>query len=165
MKALQRANINTIEKMAVGNGKKFAAKVGRFSALLGMKKLGLGLVELEPGKRAWPYHEHYGMEELFIILEGMGTIRYADAEYPIAEGDVIFTPTGEGTAHQIINTSSEKLVYLAFSSENSPELCFYPDSRKYGAYVQTSEGKSTTFLAHEDSAINYFDGEEDEVSV
>ena len=44
---------------------------------------------------------------------------------------VVFTPTGPGTAHQIINTSDAPLTYLALSTKRSPDACYYPDSDKW----------------------------------
>jgi uncharacterized cupin superfamily protein len=140
------------------NGGAFCASLGAIGRPLGMKKMGCGVVILEPGKRAWPLHEHYGQEETFIILDGEGTIRYGDSEFPVKSGDVIFTPPGKGTAHQIINTSNATLRYLALSTTENPELCYYPDSGKYAAYASTKDS-TTHLVAHEDSAVDYWDGE------
>ena len=153
-------HIDAIESTAYGQGDHFAARLGRLGQVLGMEKLGCTLVELEPGKKAWPYHLHYGAEELFVILAGSGTIRYDGNEIPIKSGDIIFTPPGENTAHQIINTSNALLRYLALSSMDSPELCYYPDSGKYGAYSFKLGGTRKAFIAHEDSAAQYWDGEQ-----
>ena len=88
-----------------GKGGHFAARLGRVGAKLGTRQIGCTLVVLEPGKRAWPYHLHYAEEELFVVLEGEGTLRYDDGEFPVRAGDVVLTPPGPGTAHQIINTA------------------------------------------------------------
>jgi uncharacterized cupin superfamily protein len=140
------------------NGGHFSASLGAIGRPLGMQRMGCGVVVLEPGKRAWPHHEHYGQEEAFIILDGEGTIRYGDSEFPVKSGDVIFTPPGKGTAHQIVNTSNASLRYLALSTTEDPELCYYPDSGKYAAYASTQDS-TTHLVAHEDSAIDYWDGE------
>jgi uncharacterized cupin superfamily protein len=140
------------------NGGDFCASLGAIGRPLGMKKMGCGVVILDPGKRAWPLHEHYGQEETFIILDGEGTIRYGDSEFPVKSGDVIFTPPGKGTAHQIVNTSNATLRYLALSTTENPELCYYPDSGKYAAYASTKDS-TTHLVAHEDSAVDYWDGE------
>jgi len=155
-----KVHIDTVKRITVGNGEKFAASIGRIGDHLGMEKIGCTVVELEPGKRAWPHHLHYGQEELFVILEGEGTLRYDDGEFEIRQGEVFFAGTGPGTAHQIVNTSSSKLKYLALSSMEDPELCYYPDSGKYGAYYWHRDEHGVRFLAHEDSAIDYFEGEE-----
>jgi uncharacterized cupin superfamily protein len=153
-------NLDDIELRSFGKGGTFSAMLGRIGAPLGMQKIGCGLVVLEPGNKAWPIHEHYAQEELFIILEGQGSIRYADGTYPVRTGDVIFTPPGKNTAHQIINTSDAPLRYLAFSSTDSPEICFYPDSGKYGTFHHEKGGSSVYFMAHEDARTDYWDGED-----
>ncbi len=154
-----KLNLDDLELTPFGKGQKFSASLGRIGGPLGTKKIGCGLVVLEPGKRAWPHHEHYGQEELFIILAGEGTIRYGDGTSSVKTGDVIFTPPGKGTAHQIVNTSDKELRYLAFSSTDNPELCYYPDSGKYGAYSFAGDD-AVHLIAHEDSGIDYWDGED-----
>ena len=152
--------IDAIDRTDLSNRDHFAARLGRLGPVLGMEKLGCTLVELEPGKKAWPYHLHYGAEELFVILAGSGTIRYAGNELPIKAGDIIFTPPGENTAHQIVNTSNALLRYLALSTMDNPELCYYPDSGKYAAYSFKPGSARKAFIAHEDSAAQYWDGEQ-----
>jgi uncharacterized cupin superfamily protein len=128
-----------------------------------MKGLGCNVIDLEAGNKAWPYHLHYGHEELFVVIKGSGSIRFDGELHPIKTGDVIYTPPGDGTAHQIINTSNESLQYLALSTKQSPETCFYPDSGKYGSYFskgESTDGERGAFIAHESSQMNYFEGEE-----
>tara|TARA_R110002073_G_scaffold53026_2_gene137223 strand:+ start:1711 stop:2217 length:507 start_codon:yes stop_codon:yes gene_type:complete len=159
---LPRLNISAVEKTPVGNGKNFEATVRRFTGPLQMKNLGCGYIELAPGKKAWPYHLHYGNEEMFLIQQGTGLIRYDDEMYDITAGDVIYTPAGDGTAHQIINNSDQPLCYFAISTLQIPDICHYPDSRKYGAYYQdgTDDGIKS-FIAKESSQVDYFEDEED----
>ncbi len=155
-------NLDALQKEQHGDGEKFSALLAPLTTILGMKKMGCAVVELEPGKRGWPYHLHYGMEELFVIVEGEGTLRYDDAEHPIRQGDVIFTPTGDNTAHQIVNTSQGQLRYLALSSMQDTELCYYPDSKKYlGGIIDDEQGKKIVFMAREEAAVDYWDREID----
>lgn len=152
-------HVDDIELKQFGDGHQFGAQLGSMTGLLGMSKLGCSLVVLEPGKRAWPFHLHYGQEELFVVLYGQGTLRYEQSQHAIRVGDVIFAPTGEGTAHQIINTSNDQLKYLAMSSREDPEVCYYPDSGKYGSYSDGSD-KALTFIAHHSADVDYWQGEE-----
>lgn len=159
---LPRLNIAAVEKITVGNGKNFNAAVRRFTGPLQMKNLGCGYVEVPPGKKAWPYHLHYGIEEIFIIMKGTGLLRYDGEQYDLAEGDVIYTPAGDGTAHQIINNSNQPLCYFAVSTMQLPDICHYPDSRKYGAYYDDgADGGVKAFIARDSSHLDYFDGEEE----
>jgi len=155
-----KIHIDSIERMAAGNGQNFSASIGRVGAQLGMTKIGCTVVDLQPGERAWPYHLHYGQEELFFVLEGEGTLRYDDEEYKLRQGEFFFAGTGPGTAHQIVNSSDAKLRYFALSSTDDPEVCYYPDSKKYGAYCWRDDGKGVRFLAHDDAGVDYFDGEQ-----
>lgn len=153
-------NVDDIKLNAHSSGEQFGAALGSITNLLGMRKLGCSLVELEPGMRAWPFHLHYGQEELFVVLAGEGTLRYDDNESPIRTGDVIFAPTGERTAHQIINTSERQLRYLALSSMEDPEICYYPDSDKYGSYSGDSSAPGRLkFMAAQSSGIDYWQDE------
>ena len=155
-------NLDSIEKESIGNGGVFSAKIGKISETFGMKGIGCKLVELEPGEKAWPYHLHYGHEEMFVILEGAGTLRYDGAKYEVKSGDVVYAPPGEETAHQIINTSSGILRYLALSTKENPETCYYPDSGKYASYVWDEDGQRSVFIGHESDAKPYYDGEDGE---
>lgn len=152
-------NLDDVELRDFGHGEKFAARLGRIGGTLGMKKIGCGLVLLEPGKRAWPFHGHHAQEEAFVVLEGEGTLRYAGGEYPIRSGDVIFTPPGPDRAHQIVNTSSARLKYLALSSMDSPEICYYPDSGKIGAF-HIGERGFEGMMSLESAQAGYWDGED-----
>src|SRR5260221_242670 len=95
------------------------------------QKLGASFDILAPGKRGCPYHLHHAQEEMFVILEGQGTLRVADEMLPLKTGDVIFIPAGPEFPHQIINTSDAPLKYLSISTMETPEICEYPDSGKY----------------------------------
>ena len=153
-------HLDKVERRTIGNGKGFSATIARIGGQLGARALGCTLVELQPGERAWPFHLHYGAEELFVVLEGSGTLRYDEGEFPLGENEIFFAPTGEGTAHQIINTSDKVMKYLAFSHNLDPEICFYPDSGKFGSYARNRKGSELAFMANKDSALNYYDGED-----
>ena len=153
-------NFDSIAKEAIGDGSAFSANIRAISEKFGMKGIGCKVVELEPEEKAWPYHLHYGHEEVFVILEGSGTLRYDDSEYEIKTNDVIYAPPGEGTAHQIINTSTDKLRYLAISTKENPETCYYPDSGKYASFSWDENGQRSVFIGHESDSKNYYDGED-----
>ncbi len=150
-------NVNDVTTEPYGRGEAFQAALAGIGRHLGAEKIGCTLVVLEPGKRAWPYHLHYAEEEMFVILEGEGTIRYDGEQHPVRTGDVIFTPTGPDTAHQIVNSSTARLRYLALSSRAQTEVCYYPDSGKYGLYFGAAE--SDTFIAPGSAKTDYWEGE------
>ncbi len=76
---------------------------------------------------------------MFLILEGGGELRYGEQRHAIRTGDIIACPTGgPETAHQIINTGTTELRYLAISTIAPAEICEYPDSGKFGAFVDNT---------------------------
>ena len=118
------------------------------------RKLGAGVDILEPGKIACPYHYHLAQEEMFVILEGEGTLRVAGERVPVRAGDVIFIPPGPEYPHQLVNTSNATLRYLSISTQERPEICEYPDSGKYGAFTQGFRAAQRT-----SANLDYWDGE------
>ncbi len=124
------------------------------------RNLGAGYDILAPGKVSCPYHSHYAEEEMFVILEGEGTLRVAGEMIPVRAGDVIDIPPGPEYPHQIINTSSAPLRYLSISTQKSPEVCEYPDSGKYAVLTRDQRGLVAGVRLHRaESGLDYWDGE------
>ena len=159
-------NIDDLEYTAFGKGECFHARRADVAGRVGAEKLGYGVVRLDPGKRAWPYHSHYVIEEMFYIIEGEGTLRHAGEEYPIRAGDFICSPADPEQPHQIINTSDAELVYIALSSMAEADVFLYPDSGKYGAWSGKSGNPKDPdrfiVFARRETAVDYWDGEAEE---
>ena len=133
------------------------------------RKLGASVDTVAPGKRSCPYHCHHAEEEMFIVVEGSGTLRVAGEMLPLRAGDMVFIPPGPEYPHQIINTSDAPLKYLSISTRESPEIVEYPDSGKYlakassgaGAGAGSGSGSVRTFdtVQHRRDSVDYWDGE------
>lgn len=148
---------------AFSNGENFQAEIARVGKTLHSERLGCTLVVVPPGKKAWPYHLQHANEEMFVILEGKGTLRYDGERYPIKAGDVISTRAGKGTAHQIINSSGAELRYLAVSTMIHPEVSEYPDSNKRAMVTGAAPGRGPYELFEvvpDGAGVDYWDGEE-----
>ncbi|MGF1502075.1 MAG: cupin domain-containing protein [Paracoccaceae bacterium] len=134
----------------------FGARISPLGPRLGAQKLGAMLILVEPGKRAFPYHNHQGNEEMFVILAGTGEITIGGASHAIREGDVISTPAGgPETAHQIVNTGSEMLRYLAISTTEGPDIVEYPKS---GERAKLEYKRGRPFMTELLEAIGQVDG-------
>jgi uncharacterized cupin superfamily protein len=112
-----------------------------------------------PGQRSCPYHFHYAQEEMFIVLEGSGTLRIAGEMLPLRAGDVVFVPPGPEYPHQILNTSDAPLKYLSISTRESPEICEYPDSGKYHASAGVRGEQVFRAIQRPGQSVDYWDGE------
>jgi uncharacterized cupin superfamily protein len=123
------------------------------------QKLGASIDTVPAGKQSCPYHFHHAQEEMFIVLEGKGTLRVAGERLPIRAGDVIFIPPGPEYPHQIINTSDAPLKYLSVSTRESPEICEYPDSGKYLAMAMQGPEKHFDAIQRKGESVDYWDGE------
>ena len=123
------------------------------------RKLGASVDTVAPGMRSCPYHFHHAQEEMFIVVEGSGTLRVAGETLPLRAGDVAFIPAGPAYPHQIINTSDAPLKYLSISTRESPEVCEYPDSGKYLAMAALPDGKYFDAIQRSANSLDYWDGE------
>jgi uncharacterized cupin superfamily protein len=145
---------------------RYQQRLARVGQQLGAQKLGYRLYVLEPGMRGSPFHSHRVNEEMFYVVAGEGR---GPPGHPSASrfrtGDVIACPAGgPEKAHQIINTSDAELRYLAVSTQQTPEICEYPDSGKYAVmddFKVDAEGNASGFVAvaRQADGVDYWDGE------
>jgi uncharacterized cupin superfamily protein len=155
-------NIADVPLVDRGNGKSFAVKWGRIGPTLGLGALGCAVHVVPPGKKAFPFHRHHVMDELFYVLSGEGQYRWGDETLPVKAGDLVAAPAGT-KAHQIINTGKGDLRYLGISSISGTEVVDYPDSGKIGvsAGVKNADFKTATFFGMGRlNKADYYDGEE-----
>ena len=97
---------------------------------------------------------------MFLILEGEGELRFGEQKYQIRKHDVIACPTGgPATAHQIINTGTATLRYLALSNLADVEGCEYPDSSKIGVFAGGANTPILRKLVRSESEVDYYDRE------
>lgn len=127
---------------------------GRLSDGTAAAALGAGFDIVAPGRRSCPYHYHLAQEELFVVVEGQGHLRVAGEMLPVRAGDVVFVPPGPQYPHQLVNTSDAPLKYLSISTQQSPEVCVYPDSGKAAAF-----GPGHRLINRPAANLDYWDGE------
>ncbi len=144
---------------------RFDVKTARIGPRIGAKQLGYNITAVPPGKRGYPVHSHRVNEEMFFVLEGTGEVRIGSDVYPLKPGDFVACPAGgPELAHQIANTGTTELRYLAVSTTLSPEICDYPDSDKFAVFANfagPTDDKPKIFrhIARKAHDIDYWDGE------
>ncbi|MGA0611173.1 cupin domain-containing protein [Caldimonas sp. KR1-144] len=154
LRALLVRNFNDVPLERQLRDPLYDSRCGGLSDGTAARKLGAAIDVVPPGKRSCPYHLHHAQEEMFIVIEGEGTLRVAGEMVPIRAGDVIFIPPGKDYPHHIINTSEAPLKYLSISTKEKPEICEYPDSGKVMAWAP-----GVDLLNRPGINVDYWDGE------
>jgi len=154
------ANLDEVEFNDIEDDGCYTSRRALFSDAIGARKLGYNLTELPPGKAQCPFHNHHGEEEMFLVLEGEGVLRFGDERHPIRQHDVIACPTGgPEVAHQIINTGSVPLRYLAVSTVVEIETCQYPDSDKIMIASRQRGRPGLWKMFKAEDAVDYYERE------
>lgn len=154
-------NVEDIPLADNGNGNAFVAKIGRAGPRIGSTGLGCTLTVIPAGKRAYPFHRHHVTDELFFILSGSGEYRIDDRKLPLKKGDLIAAPAGK-EAHQIVNTSSGELRFMAISTIGEFDVVEYPDTGKMAvaAGIKNADFRTATYNAlGRVQPADYFEGE------
>ena len=148
------------------HGERYQSRRRQLGHAAGAWQIGTSLMELPPGKQAWPRHYHLANEEALYILEGEGILRIGEEEVPVRPGSFAALPVGEGCAHALQNTGSSPLRYLVFSTMRVPDILVYPDTGKVGLMAGSAPGGDAsartlhTFL-RADATVSYWEGEDE----
>jgi uncharacterized cupin superfamily protein len=134
------------------------ARIGRAA---GAERLGASLFELPSGTAPFPYHAHYGNEELLIVLRGRPSLRTPEGWRELEEGEVVAFPRGERGAHQVANFAEAPARVLIVSETNGPDVVRYPDSNKVAAREVSPGGATRGYWESFRSAdaVDYWEGE------
>ncbi len=145
------------------SGERFEYTMAELGESLGAQAIGANVTRVPPGKAAFPLHHHYANEEHFFILSGKGVLRVGTEIFEVRPQDYIVNlPGRRETAHQLVNTGSEDLVYLAISTAVLPEVVGYPDSGKTGVRVSYARTPEARFLVSDGAKdlVDYWENED-----
>jgi uncharacterized cupin superfamily protein len=101
----------------------------------GAQATGLKHIALPSEQRGAQPHCHSQEEEIFVVLEGTGTLQLWPRgagpqdceEHPLNAGDVVSRPAGTGVAHAL-RAGGQGLIYLAYGTRAPGDMCFYPET-------------------------------------
>ena len=135
------------------------ARLGRQA---GLERLGLSVLEIQPGEATFPYHFHFGNEELLIVVEGRPSLRTPGGWRELATGEVVGFPRGEQGAHQVVNRSDEPARVALVSEMVGPDVVVMPDSGKVQARENAPGAPHPGLweIFRSEDAVEYLEGEE-----
>jgi len=93
--------------------------------VVGSVDTGLSHMTIPPGGEGYPPHCHAAEEELFVVLEGSGTVTLGDENAEIRRGSVVSRPPGTRVAHSFL-AGDDGLVYLAYGTREPNDVVYYP---------------------------------------
>ena len=140
----------------------FSWRRARLGRQAGAERLGASLFELEPGQAAFPYHFHFGNEEMLVVIAGRPSLRTPEGWCELAEGEVVAFTVDEKGGHQVVNRGDGTVRILVLSEMNGPDVVVMPDSGK----VQAREGAPGAAepglwqIFRSADAVEYLEGEE-----
>lgn len=95
----------------------------------GSRHTGLRHGTIAPGMEGPPPHCHSAEHEIFVVLDGSGTLFLGDEEHPVHRGSVVGRPAGTGVAHHW-RAGGDGLAFLAWGTREPDDMTYYPRSNK-----------------------------------
>ncbi len=95
--------------------------------LFGLSNFGVNLTRLLPGAGSALRHAHTKQDEFIYILAGHPVLITDAGETPLAPGRCAGFRAGTGNAHQLVNRSSEEVLYLEIGDRTPGDSATYPD--------------------------------------
>jgi uncharacterized cupin superfamily protein len=115
--------------------------------LFGLTNFGVNLVRLMPGGGSALRHAHTRQDEFVYILQGNAVLITDAGETQLSAGMCAGFKSGTGNAHQLLNHSSEEVIYLEVGDRSAGDTAVYPDDDLQAALI---EGKWQ--FAHKDGS-------------
>jgi uncharacterized cupin superfamily protein len=108
----------------------------------GLKRAGVSIVRLEPGKESFAYHAHRQEEEWLFILDGAAVCRIDGKETTLKAGDFVGFPV-PSVPHQLKNPFATTCTYLVGGSRPDMDIIDYPEMGK--SFAMHGDEGSTDF--------------------
>ncbi len=121
------------------DGETVGRRIRDLGGRAGSQRTGLRHSEVLPGKLNAPPHCHSAEEEIFIVLDGEGSLLLWEketvasspvmSEQPVRRGSVVSRPAGTSVAHAFRGGEGGMTV-LMYGTRDPNDMCYYPRSGK-----------------------------------
>jgi len=131
-------NVNDVpSRQRRKDGGTVSSEVRGLGVAAGSERVGLSHYVVEPGMLMNPPHAHSAEEEIFVVLEGGGTVLVYPSpreegeveELAVHAGCTIARPAGSQRAHAV-RAGAEGMTLLAFGTRDPNDVVYYPRSGK-----------------------------------
>ncbi|MCP2729704.1 cupin domain-containing protein [Limnofasciculus baicalensis] len=113
--------------------------------IFGITNFGVNLTRLAPNAISALRHAHSKQDEFIYILQGNPTLQTDEGKIQLSPGMCAGFKAGTGNGHNLINETSEEVVYLEIGDRTPGDEGSYPDDNLQALLV---EGK--WHFAHKD---------------
>jgi len=96
---------------------------------VGLSKIGVHMIYVEPGKDTTEYHKHLYEEECIYVLSGQGKLTIEEQDFTLKKGDFVGFPANT-VAHALINNGSNTLICLIMGQRLEQDIADYPHQKK-----------------------------------
>jgi uncharacterized cupin superfamily protein len=104
--------------------------------LFGLANFGVNLTRLLPGAGSALRHAHAKQDEFIYILHGNPILITDAGEMQLSAGMCAGFKAGTGNAHQLLNRSSEEVIYIEVGDRSAGDSAVYPDDDLQAVLVE-----------------------------
>jgi uncharacterized cupin superfamily protein len=113
-------------------------KVVPLARRAGAVRTGLNWAHLEAGRSGAPPHCHSVDEEIFVVLDGGGTLElwpspqrqeHGRVDHEVRAGHIISRPPSTGISH-FFRAGPAGMTFLAYGTREANDICYYPRANK-----------------------------------
>jgi uncharacterized cupin superfamily protein len=93
----------------------------------GLTNFGVNITRLKPNAISALRHAHSKQDEFMYILQGRPTLQTNEGRTQLTPGMCIGFPAGKGNANNLVNETSEDVLYLEIGDRTPGDEAVYPD--------------------------------------
>ncbi|HGF5100126.1 TPA: cupin domain-containing protein [Vibrio parahaemolyticus] len=113
-----------------------------------LENFGVNLTTMAPNSTSALKHHHSKQDEFIYIISGPPTLVYGDEKFQMVAGDCMGFKAGSGIGHQLLNNTSNEVVYIEVGDRTANDIVKYPDDD----LVLSQNPEGSWSFAHKDGS-------------